>query len=57
MKTTDGGTSFQRSRIQPSAEGAGQGVRIGSQVEDRPGFTWRSCADWLRSLSHLTATM
>ena len=45
------------SRIQPSLPGAGQGVHIGSPVEDRSGFTWQSWADWLRSLSQLTATM
>ncbi len=45
------------SRIQPSLPGAGQGVHVGSPVEDRSGFTWQSWADWLRSLSQLTATM
>jgi hypothetical protein len=45
------------SRIQPSLAGAGHGVHVGSPVEDRSGFTWQSWADWLRSLSQLTATM
>jgi hypothetical protein len=57
MKTTDGCTGFQRSRIQPSLAGASQGVRVGSTVEDQLGFTRQSCADWLLSLSHLAATM
>jgi hypothetical protein len=45
------------SRIQPSLAGAGQGVRVGSPVEARSGFAWQSWAEWLRSLSQLTATM
>ena len=45
------------SRTQPLLAGAGQGVRVGSPVEDRSGFAWQSWADWLRSLSQLTATM
>jgi glycine/D-amino acid oxidase-like deaminating enzyme len=45
------------SRTQPSLPGAGQDVRVGSPVEERPGFAWQSWADWLRSLSQLTATM
>jgi hypothetical protein len=44
------------SRTQPSLAGAGQGVRVGSPVEDRSGFAWQSWADWLRLLSQLTAT-
>ena len=45
------------SRTQPSLPGAGQGVRVGSPVEERPGFAWQSLEDWLRSLSQLTATV
>ncbi|HEV8191650.1 MAG TPA: FAD-dependent oxidoreductase [Ktedonobacterales bacterium] len=45
------------SRIQPSLAGAGEGVRVGSPVEDRPGFAWQSLDDWLRSLPDLTATI
>jgi hypothetical protein len=45
------------SGIQPSLAGAGQGVRVGSPVEDRSGFAWQSWADWLRSLSQLTANL
>jgi glycine/D-amino acid oxidase-like deaminating enzyme len=43
------------SRAQPALAGAGQGVRVGSPVEDRPGFTWQSWEDWLRSLQQLSA--
>lgn len=45
------------SRIQPSLAGAGQGVRVGSPVEDRSGFAWQSLEGWLRSLSQLTAAI
>jgi glycine/D-amino acid oxidase-like deaminating enzyme len=45
------------SRVQPSLAGAGQGVCVGSPVEDRSGFAWQSLEDWLRSLSQLTATI
>lgn len=38
------------SRVQPALPGAGQGVRIGSSVEDRPGFAWRTREEWLGSL-------
>ncbi|HEV2235223.1 MAG TPA: FAD-dependent oxidoreductase [Ktedonobacterales bacterium] len=34
-------------RPQPALAGAGQGVRVGSPVEDRPGFVWQSPKDWL----------
>ena len=39
------------SRTQPALAGAGQGVRVGSPVEDQPEFVWQSWEDWLRSLS------
>jgi glycine/D-amino acid oxidase-like deaminating enzyme len=38
------------SRAQPVLAGAGQGVRVGSPVEDQPGFVWQSREDWLCSL-------
>jgi hypothetical protein len=44
------------SRTQPSLPGAGQGVRVGSPVEDRSGFAWQSWADWAHTLAQLTAT-
>lgn len=45
------------SRAQPALAGAGQGVRVGSPVEDRPGFAWQSWEEWSRSLAHVTETM
>jgi glycine/D-amino acid oxidase-like deaminating enzyme len=38
---------------QPALAAAGQGVRVGCPVEDRPGFAWQSWEDWLRSLDHV----
>jgi hypothetical protein len=38
------------SHTQPVLAGVGQGVRVGSPVEDRPGFAWQSWEDWMRSL-------
>ncbi|HEY7984673.1 MAG TPA: FAD-dependent oxidoreductase [Ktedonobacterales bacterium] len=35
------------SGAQPALPAAGQGVRVGSPVEDRPGFVWQSSKDWL----------
>jgi hypothetical protein len=45
------------SRTQPPLAGAGQGVHVGSPVEDRSGFVWQSSEEWLCSLSQLTTTM
>jgi hypothetical protein len=45
------------SGAQPTLAGSGQGVRVGSPVEDRPGFVWQSWEDWSRALLQLTATM
>lgn len=42
-------------RPQPTLAGAGQGVRVGSPVEDRPGFAWSSREEWSRSLPQPTA--
>ena len=38
------------SGAQPALAGAGQGVRVGLPVEERPEFTWQSWEDWLRSV-------
>lgn len=38
------------SRAQPALAGTVRGVRVGSPVEDRPGFAWRSWEEWLGSL-------
>jgi glycine/D-amino acid oxidase-like deaminating enzyme len=38
------------SRTQPALAGAGQGVRVGRPVEERPGFAWQSWEEWLRSV-------
>lgn len=43
------------SGAQPALVRAGQGVRVGSPVEERPGFVWQSWEDWLRSLPQLSA--
>ncbi|HLZ23372.1 MAG TPA: FAD-dependent oxidoreductase [Ktedonobacterales bacterium] len=43
------------SRAQPALPGAGRGVRVGSPVEDRPGFTWQSWEEWSRALPQLSA--
>jgi glycine/D-amino acid oxidase-like deaminating enzyme len=40
---------------QPALVGAGQGVCVGSPVENRPGFVWQSWEDWLHSLPQRTA--
>ncbi|HEX9036989.1 MAG TPA: FAD-dependent oxidoreductase [Ktedonobacterales bacterium] len=34
----------------PALMEAGQGVRVGLPVEERPGFVWQAPEDWLRSL-------
>jgi hypothetical protein len=39
------------SGAQPALAGAGQGVRVGRPVEERPGFAWPSWEEWPRSLS------
>lgn len=39
------------SRAQPALPGAGQGVRVGGPVEDRPEFVWRPWQEWLRALA------
>jgi glycine/D-amino acid oxidase-like deaminating enzyme len=41
------------SRAQPALVGAGQCARVGSPVEDRPGFVWQPWEGWLRSLAQL----
>jgi glycine/D-amino acid oxidase-like deaminating enzyme len=38
------------SGAQPALPGAGQGVRVGLPVEDRPGFVWQPAAEWSRAL-------
>lgn len=43
------------SHAQPALTGAGQGVRVGRPVEDRPGFAWQPWEEWLRSLPQLSA--
>ena len=43
------------SGAQPALVGAGQGVRVGRPIEDRPGFAWQSWEDWLRALPQPTA--
>ena len=43
------------SQTQPALTGAGQGVRIGCSVEDRPGFVWQSWEDWLHALPQQSA--
>jgi glycine/D-amino acid oxidase-like deaminating enzyme len=43
------------SGAQPALAGAGQGVFVGSPVEDRPGFAWQSPEDWLRALPQCSA--
>jgi hypothetical protein len=43
------------SGAQPALAGAGQGIRVGCPVEERPGFAWQSWEGWLRSLRHATA--
>lgn len=43
------------SGVQPALPGVGERVRVGSPVEDRPGFAWQSREDWSRSLPQLTA--
>jgi glycine/D-amino acid oxidase-like deaminating enzyme len=40
---------------QPALPGAGQGVRVGCPVEERPEFVWQSGEDWSRALPKLSA--
>jgi glycine/D-amino acid oxidase-like deaminating enzyme len=43
------------SHTQPTLAGLEHGGRVGSPVEDRPGFVWQSWKDWMHSLAQLTA--
>ena len=44
-----------RAGAQPALTEAGQSVRVGLPVEERPGFAWQPWEDWLRSLPQLAA--
>lgn len=43
------------SGAQPSLPFAGDGVRVGSPVEDRPGFTWMTWQEWRQALPPVVA--
>jgi glycine/D-amino acid oxidase-like deaminating enzyme len=43
------------SGVQRALAAAGQRVRVGCPVEERPGFAWQSWQDWLRSLPQRSA--
>ena len=42
------------SGTQPRLPGGGVGVRVGSAVEDRPGFVWMGWDEWLRNYPQLS---
>jgi glycine/D-amino acid oxidase-like deaminating enzyme len=41
------------SGAQPTLPGRGEGVGVGSLVEDRPGFVWRPWEQWQQALPHV----
>lgn len=42
------------SGTQPPLPGGGADVRVGSAVEDRPGFVWLGWDEWLRNYPQLS---
>lgn len=44
------------SGAQPPLPGGGEGVRVGSAVEDRPDFAWMTWQEWLQSRPELGAS-